>query len=98
MARLTDVDALSSAMCERCNFECGDEPCEPSECYIRNTILRSPTVDAVPVVHGRWNWISDCVVSCSNCERDFYPEDDVNAGVAWYYCPKCGAKMDLEVE
>lgn len=70
--------------------------------YDTNAVLDSidaqTTVDAVEVVHGRWNWISDSVVSCSNCERNFYPEDDVNAGTTWYYCPKCGARMNMEVD
>lgn len=53
-----------------------------------------PTVDSMELVRGRWIWISDSIVSCSQCNRNFYSEDDVNAGVNWYYCPKCGAKMD----
>lgn len=58
-----------------------------------NDIARFPAVDAVPVVHARWNhngpdfpggidWYS-----CSACgNRD---------AVVWMkYCPKCGAKLD----
>lgn len=54
------------------------------------------TVDAVPVRHGRWIEVDvgDCCYSCSECgfPRDGYLLDVGN------YCPKCGAKMDLEKE
>lgn len=54
-----------------------------------------PTVDAVEVVHGRWEWlgpnslIPECMCgTCSNCKvRTKYI---VNTEL----CPICGAKMD----
>lgn len=55
-------------------------------------VENAPTIDAVPVRHGRWineQWTKDTVligVTCSNCmivEDRFYK-----------YCPNCGAKMD----
>lgn len=42
-----------------------------------------PTVDAVPVVHGRW--IDE---HCSECGAYVFHGDVAN------YCPHCGAKMD----
>lgn len=52
-------------------------------------VANSPTVDAVPVVHGRWIWKDGCF-HCSNCKtsNDHTPK----------YCEGCGAKMDLEVK
>ena len=50
-------------------------------------IEQAPTIDAVPVRHGRWN----CDMSgawCSVCGE--YSEGE------WNYCPNCGAKMDGE--
>ncbi len=50
-----------------------------------------PTVEAVPVVHGRWEVIeaSDGLYKCSVCgEWQFIPEEH------FAYCPYCGAKMD----
>lgn len=93
--RLIDADALKMAFRTR---ECAEEFGHSIYrlFFVDKVIDAQSSVDAVPVVHGRWKWISDWVVSCSNCERNFYPEEDVNAGIAWYYCPKCGAKMDLE--
>lgn len=54
----------------------------------------SPTVDAVPVRHGRWikgfedadgQWMR-----CSECQMVFY----VGKGRDGNYCPNCGARMD----
>ena len=62
----------------------------------------APTIDAVPVVHGRWkikllNDYQKYSVTCSICgwvgidNYDSYDDpSDFN------YCPNCGAKMDLE--
>ena len=52
----------------------------------------APTVDAVEVVHGRWEYYhKQNKAVCTNCsfERDL----DVNFGRA-ISCPNCGAKMD----
>lgn len=74
--------------------------------YALNVIEEEPTVDAVPVRHGKWiirdnpgtGWYR---VTCSECGEDvtstapcigFFP----NAKVTWNYCPECGARMDEE--
>ena len=58
-----------------------------------------PTIDAAPVVHGRWEY-SACSYStpkCSCCGWCIpYSEDSVLD--ARNYCPNCGAKMDGRVE
>lgn len=49
-----------------------------------------PTVDAVEVVHGRWNKNGWNDYSCSVCRHQY-----VGHGASgWKYCPDCGAKMD----
>lgn len=58
-----------------------------------------PTVDAVPVVHGEWQWISStydrtpCEMKfrCSICHHEVIRH---NAEPWEHYCPQCGAKMD----
>ena len=52
-------------------------------------IDRCPTIDAVPVVHGRWIDVREYCgdYMCSNCET-LYGTNKFN------YCPNCGAKMD----
>ena len=53
-------------------------------------IIAAPTIDAAPVVHGKWEvsmspfWDA----KCSEC--GFRTKTDWK----WRYCPECGAKMD----
>lgn len=51
-----------------------------------------PTVDAVEVVHGRWEWKpiqnKHWILTCSVCSGTKNASRDCN------YCPNCGAKMD----
>ena len=67
---------------------------------IKALISVMPTVDAVPVKHGRWGKINNPSYSpfddssehlsiCSNCAYSREQHD-------FLYCPNCGAKMDLE--
>ena len=51
--RLGDLDALKKQMCELCNQDYSDEPCEPSDCVFYNAIETAPAIDAVPVVMCR---------------------------------------------
>lgn len=65
---------------------------------IADEIDDAPTIDAVPVVHGRWETHTDFdeewgeldFSKCSICGNLHYNE--------YRYCPSCGAKMDLEVD
>ena len=52
----------------------------------------------VEVVHGSWEtgfdslgWLKH---TCTNC--GYVKRTDVHVRLGWNYCPKCGAKMDLE--
>ena len=60
-------------------------------------IDNAPTVDAVEVVHGRWehkkfwkNSIQYHTNECSICHNN------VSSRNAYQYCPHCGARMDLK--
>ena len=62
-------------------------------------IKKMPTVDAVEVVHGHWeygkwekgHWVKgNKRCRCSVCHRDF-AVDNLNI---WHGCPHCLAKMD----
>lgn len=66
-------------------------------------IDETPTIDAVPVVHGRWDdsgrykfWDGSKAIRCSVCGACL-TEEDVDR-FEWFYCPICGAKMDEEAE
>ena len=52
------------------------------------------TIDAVEVVHGRWEQSKSMVLSykCSKC-KGWVTKHSVNES-DFNYCPNCGAKMD----
>ena len=54
-------------------------------CY--NAIDAVPTIDAAPVVHGRWTKSPDGYIRCSNCDRR-------RGAVQDRFCGRCGAQMD----
>ena len=57
-------------------------------------VVKAPAIDAVPVVHARWELVGAdkrgrCgVFNCTACNRCRPTKSD--------YCPNCGAKMDLK--
>ena len=64
-----------------------------------NRIATAQTVDAVEVVHGEWDVITDdctfdTIYQCSVCKEEFVTIDGTPAENLWHYCPNCGAKMD----
>lgn len=70
----------------------------------KGAIDNAPTVDAVPVRHGKWldpetlkrPWFRHHIFECSVC-RNILDMDGVNAGRGdANYCPNCGARMDEE--
>ena len=66
---------------------------------VAGAINSVPTADVAPVRHGRWV-MRGGKRYCSECgnracvTRD---SDDFWYTVGTYFCPNCGAKMDLEV-
>ena len=85
---LIDANALKSFCCEYCNAINSDEPCEPADCRCMYLIDEMPTVDAVEVVHGRWEqarYTEAPLYICSKCDKAEYKQHN--------YCPNCGADM-----
>ena len=82
--RLIDADVASRWM-------------EQNEAYMDAEILRAiPTVDVVPVVHGRWEYSPQTIntygqLRCSICN---WWTLDLSVDHSYSYCPNCGAKMD----
>ena len=62
----------------------------------RETVEGMPTIDAVPVRHGKWitEWETEDtrMLRCSECRMVF----NVGNGRDGNYCPNCGARMDEE--
>ena len=92
--RLIDVDALGVGLCSR-------DVLPADYCAGWNGLIRllekAPTVDAVPVVHGRWQYNTDFYVwCCSECGENPHKGTGVvtTAEKLPAYCPNCGAKMD----
>lgn len=93
MARLIDAEALSESIRNGSGTAL-------QKFFADVCVATAPTVDAAPVVHGRWK-----DGHCTNC---YHPAEVQSIGFncvgdgvkANYnhtnYCPNCGAKMDLK--
>lgn len=106
MPRYIDADEATEKIktyCEGCNsyrgVRCG--ACQVADAI--DIIEESPTIEAVPVRHGRWivkdnpNWRAYSIHECSLC--GYYVHDTKLAKRdTMRYCQNCGAKMDEEVE
>ncbi len=69
-------------------------------------VIYASTVDAVEVVHGRWEWYTDRCEDlflgcdddygwrCNHCKTPLEDCDDPEMPPAFNYCPNCGTKMD----
>ena len=78
--RLIDADALRQTM--ESNLYWGLD----SDGAILDTIDEAPTIEAAPVVHGRWKQRGKNLGECSECGEVVL--------VRYRYCPNCGARMD----
>ena len=97
--RLIDADALKRDVCKYCNDVYSDEPCEPSDCEHMRIIDNQPTIDAVEVRHGRWEYCEpdrygSRKPACSVCGK--YSLHMWSDHMRMNYCPNCNAKMDGE--
>ena len=96
--RLIDADALIN---DRENFiviGAGD-----NICIDISDIEKTPTIEAEPVKHGRWERIGikgqkglpiyPCCSACGMVSAAYRSEWEGLRG-PWKYCPNCGARMD----
>ena len=70
----TAIEAMSCISDSICEAEAVDALCE------------LPTVDAVPVRHGKWT-VTSAYITCSECGESF-------PLISQNYCPNCGARME----
>lgn len=59
--------------------------------HVLDEMAAAPTVDAAPIVHGRWISQVSGNYGCSVCGDEWG-----SAVVLMKYCPCCGAKMDMK--
>lgn len=96
MSRYIDADNLIKKMQERYNnLSNGDGFYDHfTQGYedALSTVENEPTADVREVKHGKWlNYRFGLeVVTCSICRAVY------EGGDSFRFCPKCGAKMDLE--
>lgn len=91
--RLIDANALDAKIEKLAKKYEGRGRLEAAKDYrfVQTVLQCAPTVDAKPVVHGRWKYYhKQNTAVCTNCsfERDL----DTNFGKA-VSCPNCGADM-----
>lgn len=100
--RLINVDELGVGRCSK-------DVLPAAYCAGWNGLLglieKAPTIDAVPVVHGRWECVYDdstgeTDITCSHCKNTrtvngcFVSTDGKSCYFEDDYCPNCGAMMD----
>lgn len=91
MTRPIDADALNI---DREHF---DTYADYSHAF--DMIDNAPTIDAVPVRHGKWIYSNDFhwyVASCNKCGYQRRTDIKAEGWNQWNYCPNCGARMDEE--
>ena len=96
--RLIDANAFIADHCEDCKYFNVNGICtkEDPVCGAVMLVNEQTTVDAVEVVHGRWEMGIDEgdyeYGTCSVCGYNEY--NAFGCCLPHNYCPNCGAKMD----
>ena len=63
--------------------------------YRTELVLMNAVAEGTPLSKGRWLSTILGGYECSNCNKEFpYPRFIGRA--LYYYCPNCGAKMEVE--
>lgn len=97
--RLIDADALGIGLCNPDIFM--DRSYAAGWNGVVRLLQSAPTITPESLVrHGRWvkieNLGGDSHWMCSSCGVEWYFEADGPVENGSNYCPRCGAKMDLE--
>lgn len=83
MAKLIEASGLLEQVVR---IQASEQEPEKKVGQIIMAIANAPTVDAAPVVRGRWKRRGRNLGECSECVEIVM--------VRYPYCPNCGAKMD----
>ena len=91
--RLIDAEAFLQTEIDRCGSAPLVGTCTSDNEYLSDRLKKVSTIEAKPVVHGRWEEASDGDgIVCPFCRTDFCTI--IYATEYFNYCPNCGAKMD----
>ena len=99
MSRCIDADALQAQLERKKAGVANQRYTEGwNDCMMRvkSMVSTAPTVDAVPVVHGRWVHLGGDEWCCSACGFVISTEGSWEKPTK-KYCEDCGAKMEQEV-
>lgn len=96
MADYIDRNAVISEIERREALMVGDK--RISVDAMKSFIKNRPAVDVAPIVHGRWIEKSAPAIKiyfeCSHCGA----HENKHTAIKGYYCWRCGAKMDEDIE
>ena len=96
MADYIDRDAVISEIERREELMVGDK--RISVDAMKSFINNRPAVDVAPIVHGHWIEKSaparKIYFECSHCGA----QENKHTVIKGYYCWRCGAKMDEDIE
>lgn len=85
----------AKSVCEACNKQFGDEPCEPAECLILQALHDVPDFDdKEPEAYWITRMGSYCTPRCSNCGWSIPYCEDCGGLEVRKHCPNCGKKME----
>ena len=99
--RLIDAEAFLKTEIDRCGSAPLVGTCTSDNEYLSYRLKKAPTIEAKPVVHGRWIGKTICGndnCRCSECGSWHHIHANLRGEVMQKYCPNCGAKMDETVE
>ena len=95
LARAIDLCVVEQEPCDDCISRhkaiVAITACDGKSAQIE-AIEKLPSVTPKPKT-GHWILTDDDFVYCSECEDSYYPRP---IDASWYYCPNCGAKMEVK--
>lgn len=86
MGRLIDADRLLNDVRKHSASYFADD-------FAHEWVDQQPTVDAVPVRHGRWEWDGEAFI-CTCCHNGYKGQPTIMGEPMFEFCPVCGARMD----
>ena len=95
--RLIDAEAFLKTEIDRGGSVPLVGTCTSDNEYLSDRLKKAPTIEAKPVVHGRWIGKPICGndnCRCSECGSWHHIHANLRGEVMQKYCPNCGAKMD----